>query len=190
MNFLDSANIIHRDIKPSNILIDPKTLEIKLCDFGLSRSDPESLPKAPTPYCKNMRKEAARELIASRPKREKRKRALSNHIATRSYRAPEVILQEPQYGTSVDMWALGCILLEILFQSKDYSEEKKSKPTSYKNVFGGSSCYPLSPRVSSRTGKVKEDKNDQLRVILNTLGDQSDEDVSFITNLNAIHYMK
>lgn len=27
---------MHRDVKPSNIIIDPKTLEIKLIDWGLS----------------------------------------------------------------------------------------------------------------------------------------------------------
>jgi mitogen-activated protein kinase 1/3 len=40
LNFLESANIMHRDIKPANILIDPESLDIKICDFGLSRSDP------------------------------------------------------------------------------------------------------------------------------------------------------
>ena len=41
IKFLHSANIIHRDIKPSNILIDPDC-QVKICDFGLARSLPES----------------------------------------------------------------------------------------------------------------------------------------------------
>jgi serine/threonine protein kinase len=41
IKFIHSANVIHRDIKPSNILIDPDCC-IKICDFGLARTLPES----------------------------------------------------------------------------------------------------------------------------------------------------
>ena len=34
--FVHSKGIMHRDVKPSNIIIDPKTKEIKLIDWGLS----------------------------------------------------------------------------------------------------------------------------------------------------------
>jgi serine/threonine protein kinase len=39
MNFMHSANIIHRDIKPANLLVDANC-HVKVCDFGLSRSQP------------------------------------------------------------------------------------------------------------------------------------------------------
>jgi len=41
MKYLHSANIIHRDLKPGNILID-SDCQIKICDFGLARTLPES----------------------------------------------------------------------------------------------------------------------------------------------------
>jgi len=40
LNFLHTSNIVHRDIKPSNILI-KEDCEIKICDFGISRSLPK-----------------------------------------------------------------------------------------------------------------------------------------------------
>lgn len=40
LNFIHSSNIVHRDLKPSNILIDD-WCNLKLCDFGLSRSLPK-----------------------------------------------------------------------------------------------------------------------------------------------------
>lgn len=39
VSFLHSNKIAHRDLSLSNILIDPKTLAIKIIDFGLSRSN-------------------------------------------------------------------------------------------------------------------------------------------------------
>jgi glycogen synthase kinase 3 beta len=35
--YLHSKNIAHRDIKPENILVNPKTHEVKICDFGSAK---------------------------------------------------------------------------------------------------------------------------------------------------------
>lgn len=53
VKYLNSLGIWHRDIKPENILINPKTLHIKLIDFGLATyfSDFSQLnTKVGTPY--------------------------------------------------------------------------------------------------------------------------------------------
>uniref|UniRef100_A0A8D2Q597 mitogen-activated protein kinase n=1 Tax=Varanus komodoensis TaxID=61221 RepID=A0A8D2Q597_VARKO len=77
-----SCGSSHR-VSPSNILLDADCF-VKLCDFGLARS-----------LCQ-LHKEQG---IA----------ALTEYVATRWYRAPEIL-----YTKGVDMWSIGCILGEML----------------------------------------------------------------------------
>ena len=87
IKYIHSGNLIHRDLKPSNILINSECL-IKIADFGLARS------------------------VASG-----RKRLLEIHteyIATRWYRAPEIVLGSTKYQKPVDMWSVGCIIGEMI----------------------------------------------------------------------------
>ena len=44
----------------------------------------------------------------------KKKNVLTEYIATRWYRAPEVLLSWHKYHKAVDMWSVGCILAELL----------------------------------------------------------------------------
>lgn len=53
IKYLNSLNVCHRDIKPENILINTKSLHVKLIDFGLSCyfSDfSQLITKVGTPY--------------------------------------------------------------------------------------------------------------------------------------------
>lgn len=38
----------------------------------------------------------------------------TDYVATRWYRAPELLVGDTQYGTSVDVWAIGCVFAELL----------------------------------------------------------------------------
>ena len=40
--------------------------------------------------------------------------AMTDYVATRWYRAPEILLGCHLYTTGVDMWSLGCILAEMI----------------------------------------------------------------------------
>ncbi|GLV40222.1 uncharacterized protein CBL_03630 [Carabus blaptoides fortunei] len=38
----------------------------------------------------------------------------TDYVATRWYRAPELLVGDTQYGTPVDVWAIGCVLAELV----------------------------------------------------------------------------
>jgi serine/threonine protein kinase len=82
--FCHSHRILHRDLKPQNLLVDSNTAEIKLADFGLSRSF--GLPM----------------------------RAYTHEVVTLWYRAPEILLGAKQYACAIDIWSLGAILVEMV----------------------------------------------------------------------------
>lgn len=50
---------------------------------------------------------------------------MTGYVATRYYRAPEIMLTWQRYGVQVDVWSAGCILAEMLrrkplFPGKDH----------------------------------------------------------------------
>ncbi|PIO26113.1 hypothetical protein AB205_0104960 [Aquarana catesbeiana] len=38
----------------------------------------------------------------------------TDYVATRWYRAPELLVGDTQYGAAVDVWAIGCVFAELL----------------------------------------------------------------------------
>jgi mitogen-activated protein kinase 15 len=87
LKFIHSADIIHRDLKPSNIFINSDS-RVKLGDFGLART----LSSGPNSYGM----------------------IVTEYVATRWYRAPEMLLKSVNYGKPIDMWSVGCILYELI----------------------------------------------------------------------------
>ncbi|XP_070780114.1 mitogen-activated protein kinase 3 [Enoplosus armatus] len=100
LKYIHSANVLHRDLKPSNLLINT-TCDLKICDFGLARiADPEHDHTG----------------------------FLTEYVATRWYRAPEIMLNSKGYSKSIDIWSVGCILAEMLsnkpiFPGKHYLDQ-------------------------------------------------------------------
>ena len=45
---------------------------------------------------------------------------LTHRVGSRFYRAPEIILNHPRYDFSVDIWAIGCVLGELLLTFVEY----------------------------------------------------------------------
>ncbi|KAJ3408628.1 hypothetical protein HDV05_004800 [Chytridiales sp. JEL 0842] len=85
LQYLHSQNIIHRDIKAANVLL---TMDgcVKISDFGVSK-----------------------QLEASgRPQRR------STTRGTIYWMAPELFNASSTYDSKIDIWALGCVLIEMM----------------------------------------------------------------------------
>jgi mitogen-activated protein kinase 15 len=67
---------------------------------------------------------------------------LTDYVATRWYRAPEILLGSNKYTKGVDMWSMGCILAELLL----------GKP-----VFPGTSTLNQLDRVMEVTGRPSQE---------------------------------
>lgn len=87
--------------------------QVKMADFGLARSVAQLHSEEGNPV-------------------------LTDYVATRWYRAPEILLSSSRYTFGVDMWACGCILGEII----------KGKP-----IFPGTSTMNQLDRILDITGR-------------------------------------
>ncbi len=118
LKYIHSAKVVHRDLKPQNILINSKC-SIRICDFGLARSSIAQevdiygpLPeKDPLIFANNA---AAIYAASSSEDRERGVCDLTNYCSSRWYRSPEQLVNSLNYHTPIDMWALGCIIGEML----------------------------------------------------------------------------
>ncbi|KAI0044802.1 CMGC/MAPK/ERK protein kinase [Auriscalpium vulgare] len=99
LKYIHSANVLHRDLKPGNLLVNADC-ELKICDFGLARGFNQAQKQG----------------------------FMTEYVATRWYRAPEIMLSFANYASAIDVWSVGCILAELLagkpiFKGRDYVDQ-------------------------------------------------------------------
>ncbi len=92
---------------------------------------------------------------------------LTQHVVTRWYRAPEVILLQDSYTAAIDIWSVGCIFAELLSMMREnYATVFDRQP-----LFPGGSCKLLSPKASAANkeqgsdseGAKDTENNDELK---------------------------
>jgi len=141
---MHTAEVIHRDIKPSNLLLNSDCL-VKVADFGLARSCLQKYGTETTPV-------------------------MTDYVATRWYRAPEILLGSHDYTKAVDLWSVGCIFGELL---------------SGKPLFPGSSTINQLERIIEVSGKpskadIADIKSQFANNMLETL---QDSDTRILTDI-------
>ena len=101
-------------------------------------------------------------------------RQLTQHVVTRWYRAPELILLQEYYNAAIDMWSVGCIFAELL---QTLEPNRRPQP-----LFPGKSCFPLSARRAEkgqieRFGEEFRAESHQLEKIFEITGTPSLADI-------------
>jgi len=140
--------------------------KLKASDVGANGSSGDD-DDQPQPEEEQWRQSQASDLLAAgRPLR--MTRTLTTHVATRWYRAPELILLQ-DYTSAVDMWSVGCIFAELLSMQC----ESVKWPHDRKPLFPGRSCFPL----SADSAHTYQDRRDQLNVIFGVIGTPSPQDI-------------
>lgn len=88
---LHAQYVMHRDVNISNCLLNTKSGVVKVADFGGARFyDPD---------------------VTDDPK--VIERCYTYNSGTLPYRAPEILLGQPNYGPGVDVWSAGCMHWEL-----------------------------------------------------------------------------
>ena len=106
VNYMHIKKIAHRDIKPDNLLINPKTNQLKLCDFGCSI-------KMKKRYNNDNDDDDEKSLEIKDDDLVEKDGDFQSYVCSRYYRAPELILQSGYYDCKVDIWSIGCVISEM-----------------------------------------------------------------------------
>jgi serine/threonine-protein kinase BUR1 len=105
-----TLHILHRDLKVANLLMTQEGC-LKLADFGLSRFVNIKDRHVDWEYCARYGKENERAEI-----QRQEVHPLTNNVVTIWYRAPELLLGSRDYDEKIDMWAVGCIMAELILR--------------------------------------------------------------------------
>lgn len=145
LKHLHGRGILHRDLKASNLLMNCEGL-LKVADFGLARNLDRFL-YANTSDTFEEESDAFQGKVVP---------YLTNRVITLWYRSPELLLGASAYGPQVDIWAIGCLALELLLGkhpfpgNSDISQLEYiykvmgTPPSLHKKAFTGSPTEKLS----------------------------------------------
>jgi len=122
LEYCHSKRVVHRDIKGKNILVDTNSC-LKLADFGSAKAFHNREGKG-TPG--------------------------RTYNYTPLWTAPEVLLGD--YDTKVDIWSLGCVIIEMTTAKPPWSEQNFENPFRALYHIGNSGAIPKLPENLSESG--------------------------------------
>jgi serine/threonine-protein kinase len=130
IEFAHSRGIVHRDLKPANIMLGDFG-EVYILDWGVARAiteaaDPGGPPSGSRPAAADLRLDTGDTLVGT-------------VLGTPAYMAPEQLAGE-RAGPAADLYALGCILYEIVAGVALHQQRR----------VGAALTLPLDPRPSAR----------------------------------------
>jgi mitogen-activated protein kinase 1/3 len=167
LKYIHSAGVYHRDLKPANVFVNQNG-DVKIGDFGLARAIGGEML-----VVDNDDVEGDADIHPPQLMRRK-----TEHVVTRWYRAPELILKNSDYTEAIDIWSAGCIYAELL----EMLDDNKSA-TSRRALFPGRCCSSLSP-----IRKIPREGDEQLEVIFSIIGTPSREELSAVGGSKACQY--
>nr|AML78802.1 putative LOV domain-containing protein [Lunularia cruciata] len=149
LEYLHCLGVVYRDLKPENVLVQ-KDGHVQLTDFDLSfltASRPQLLkPVLPSGRKHRRARENLRPILLTEPV------AKSNSfVGTEEYIAPEIILGLG-HNSSVDWWALGILLYEMLFGRTPFRGRNRQR--TFANVLHKDLAFPSSIPVSLAAKQV------------------------------------
>lgn len=131
LSALDSIHkkgVIHTDVKPENILLSYSGHIPDSVRYAKPHDDFRILPSQP--LAMSLEDVIEKDLsvkIADLGNATLSSHHFSNHIQTRQYRAPEIILRHKHWGASADVWSVGCLIFELI--TGDFLFDPRDGPT-------------------------------------------------------------
>ncbi|TYK01061.1 phototropin-2 [Cucumis melo var. makuwa] len=141
LEYLHCLGIIYRDLKPENILLQ-KDGHVTLADFDLSlvTSCKPQIVKYPLPQGRRRSRSQPPPVFVAEPITQS-----NSFVGTEEYIAPEIITGEG-HSSSIDWWALGILLYEMLYGRTPFRGKNRQK--TFGNILHKDLTFPSSIQVS------------------------------------------
>jgi 3-phosphoinositide dependent protein kinase-1 len=117
LEYLRNEGVVHRDLKPENLLL-TKDGHLKLTDFGSAKSLINDIRTEDT----NQDTNASENVPEKEENNEEIPKRASSFVGTADYVCPEMLSSQP-VSYSADLWALGCVLYQMLAGKPPFKAE-------------------------------------------------------------------